>query len=355
MVPNLGTKRYSAETDSSETPPVEVIFGVSPAMAEVRRVIERAAVAGVPVLVTGESGTGKDLIAQMCHRFAARQAGNFVKVNCPAIPGTLLESELFGYERGAFTGAFTDKPGRVELANDGTLFLDEIADMDFNLQAKVLQLLQDGTYMRIGGRETRHTKVRLVCATNKDLKEEVREKTFREDLYYRIAVINVRTPALRERIEDLPVIADYFLRTYAAKYSTKATPVASGVMKQMMKYHWPGNIRELQNAIRRYVIIGTADSIISDLSAPAPPDISLDIEFDGKVSLRDVTQKALKELESKLIAKVLRANNWNRRKTAKALKISYRALLYKIQEAGLPSRSPNVKKASPTEIPPPEL
>jgi len=227
--------------------------------------------------------------------------------------------------------------------------------MDFNLQAKVLQLLQDGTYMRIGGRETRHTKVRLVCATNKDLKEEVREKTFREDLYYRIAVINVRTPALRERIEDLPVIADYFLRTYAAKYSTKATPVASSVMKQMMKYHWPGNIRELQNAIRRYVIIGTADSIISDLSAPAPPDISLDIEFDGKVSLRDVTQKALKELESKLIAKVLRANNWNRRKTAKALKISYRALLYKIQEAGLPSRSPNVKKASPTEIPPPEL
>src|SRR3569833_713592 len=240
MVPNLGTKRYSAEMDSSETPPVEVIFGVSPAKAEGRRVIERAAVAGVPVLVTGESGTGKDLIAQMCHRLAAKQAGNFVKVNCPAIPGTLLESELFGYERGAFTGAFTDKPGRVELANDGTLFLDEIADMDFNLQAKVLQLLQDGTYMRIGGRETRHTKVRLVYATNKEQKEEVREKTFREDLYYRIAVINVRTPSLRERIEDLPVIVDYFLRTYAEKYSTKGTPVPSSVMKQMMKYHWPG-------------------------------------------------------------------------------------------------------------------
>jgi two-component system response regulator AtoC len=350
MVPIQGTKRY-AENEGSEVPPIEVIFGVSSAMAEVRRVIERAASASVPVLVTGESGTGKDLIARMFHRFAAKQAGNFVKVNCPAIPGTLLESELFGYERGAFTGAFTDKPGRVEQAHEGTLFLDEISELDFDLQAKVLQLLQDGTYMRIGGRETRQTKVRLVCATNKDLREEVKEKTFREDLYYRIAVINVRTPPLRERVDDLPVIVDYFLRTYAEKYSSKVTSVPSVVMKQMMKYHWPGNIRELQNAIRRYVIIGTADSIISDLSAPAPADISLDVEFDGKISLREVTQKALKELEGKLIAKVLRANNWNRRKTAKVLKISYRALLYKIQEAGLPSRSPNGKKPETPESP----
>lgn len=339
------------ENEGSEIPPVEVVFGVSSAMAEVRRVIEKASSASVPVLVTGESGTGKDLIARMFHKFAPKQDGNFVKVNCPAIPGTLLESELFGYERGAFTGAFTDKPGRVEQAHDGTLFLDEISELDFNLQAKVLQLLQDGTFMRIGGRETRQTKVRLVCATNKDLREEVKEKTFREDLYYRIAVINVRTPPLRERLEDLPVIVDYFLRSYAEKYSSKVTSVPAAVMKQMMKYHWPGNIRELQNAIRRYVIIGTVDSIISDLSTPKPADISLDVEFDGKVSLRDVTQKALKELEGKLIAKVLRANNWNRRKTAKALKISYRALLYKIQEAGLPSRSPNGKKAEVTETP----
>jgi two-component system response regulator AtoC len=354
MPANLSVKKYS-DNETSEIPPVEVIFGVSPAMAEVRRVIERAASAGVPVLVTGESGTGKDLIARMFHRFALKQTGNFVKVNCPAIPGTLLESELFGYERGAFTGAFTDKPGRVEQANDGTLFLDEISELDLNLQAKVLQLLQDGTYMRIGGRETRQTKVRLVCATNKDLRDEVKEKLFREDLYYRIAVINVRTPPLRERVEDLPVIADYFLKSYCEKYSSKVNSIPSVVMKQMLKYHWPGNIRELQNAIRRYVIIGTPDSIISDLSAPAPADISLDVEFDGKVSLRDVTQKALKELEAKLIAKVLRANNWNRRKTAKVLKISYRALLYKIQEAGLPSRSPNVKKADVPTPPPSDL
>ncbi len=336
---DTGTTRSSVTATDVDVPPEEVIFGVSPAMAEVRKVIERAAGVNVPVLLNGESGTGKDLLAKMFHQYSAARNGNFVKVNCPAIPGNLLESELFGYERGAFTGAYAVKPGRVEQANSGTLFLDEISELDYDLQAKILQLLQDGTYMRIGGQEMRQTKVRLVCATNRDLHAEVSQGTFRQDLYYRIAVITVKTPALRERMADLPVITDYFIRTYSDKYNSKVKPLPAAVMNEMLRYHWPGNIRELQNLIRRYVILGTPDSILAELCAQPKDGISLDVEFDGQVSLRKVTRDAVRKLEAKLILKVLKANNWNRRKTAKALKISYRALLYKIREAGLPSRT----------------
>ncbi len=334
-----GVQRLQNVNIDSDFPPEEVIFGVSPAMAEIRRVIERAAGVNVPVLLNGESGTGKDLLAKLFHQYSAAHTGNFVKVNCPAIPGNLLESELFGYERGAFTGAFAVKPGRVEQASGGTLFLDEISELDYDLQAKILQLLQDGTYMRIGGQEMRQTKLRLVCATNRDLHTEIGQGTFRQDLYYRIAVITVHTPPLRERLADLPVIADYFVRTYSDRYNAKPKPLPASVMNEMLRYHWPGNIRELQNLIRRYVILGTADSILMELCAPPKDGISLDVEFDGQISLRKVTRDAVRKLEAKLILKVLKANNWNRRKTAKALKISYRALLYKIREAGLPSRS----------------
>jgi two-component system, NtrC family, response regulator AtoC len=336
---DTATQRAAGMNPDRDSPPEEVIFGVSPAMAEIRRVIQRAAMVNVPVLLTGESGTGKDLIANMFHQHSSVSSGSFVKVNCPAIPGNLLESELFGYERGAFTGAFAVKPGRVDQANGGTLFLDEISELDYDLQAKILQLLQDGTYMRIGGQEMRQTKLRLVCATNRDLHAEVAQGTFRQDLYYRIAVITVRTPPLRERIPDLPLIADYFLRIYSERYNTKTKPLPMAVMNEMLRYHWPGNIRELQNLIRRYVILGTPDSILMELCSPAKDGISLDVEFDGQVSLRKVTRDAVRKLEAKLILKVLKANNWNRRKTAKALKISYRALLYKIREAGLPSRT----------------
>lgn len=347
-----GTLRSPATPIDSETPPEEVIFGVSPAMAEVRRVIERAAGVNVPVLLNGESGTGKDLLAKMFHQFSVAKSGNFVKVNCPAIPGNLLESELFGYERGAFTGAYAVKPGRVEQANGGTLFLDEISELDYDLQAKILQLLQDGTYMRIGGQEMKQTKLRLICATNRDLHTEVSQGTFRQDLYYRIAVITVKTPALRERMADLPVITDYFIRTYSEKYNAKVKPLPAAVLNEMLRYHWPGNIRELQNLIRRYVILGTPDSILSELCAQPKDGISLDVEFDGQVSLRKVTREAVRKLEAKLILKVLKANNWNRRKTAKALKISYRALLYKIREAGLPSRSQQQRTPEESAIEP---
>jgi two-component system response regulator AtoC len=196
--------------------------------------------------------------------------------------------------------------------------------------------------MRIGGQEMRQTKLRLVCATNRDLHAEVAQGTFRQDLYYRIAVITVRTPPLRERIADLPVIADYFVQTYGERYNAKVKPLPVAVMNEMLRYHWPGNIRELQNLIRRYVILGTPDSILMELCVPPKDGISLDVEFDGQVSLRKVTREAVRKLEAKLILKVLKANNWNRRKTAKALKISYRALLYKIRDAGLPSRTQTV-------------
>lgn len=344
-------RRTPGLSDDSSLPPEEVIFGTSPAMAEVRQVVERAAGTNVPVLIVGESGTGKDVIAQMFHEQSAVKHGSFVRVNCPAIPGTLLESELFGYERGAFTGAYAVKAGLVEQANSGTLFLDEISEMHVELQPKVLHLLQDGSYMRIGGQEARHADVRLICASNRDLHAEIARGTFRQDLYYRIAVITVRVPSLRERAADLPIICDYLVSLYSEKYHAKFKPLSSSVMNQMARYRWPGNVRELQNLIRRYVILGTEDSIVSELCNPQQLDVTLDVDFDGDVPLHKVTREAVRKLEAKLILKVLRQHDWNRRKTAQALKISYRALLYKIRDAGLSLRA----QQRPVEevVPPP--
>jgi len=320
-----------------ELPPDQIIFGNSDIMQAVRSRLGKVAAANVPVLITGESGTGKDSIARLIHGLSPWKVGPYVKVNCPAIPGTLLESELFGYEKGAFTGAFGSKPGRVELAHRGTLFLDEISELDMSLQSKLLQLLQDGQFCRIGAQEDKKVEVRVVCATNRNLEAEIEAGTFRQDLYYRINVVNIRMPALRERRGDIENLAAYFLEYYNRKFNCKARPLSSETLAVLRKYHWPGNIRELENLIKRYVILGHEDVITSDLVAREPDYFNSEISLDGPISLKKMTRQCVRELERKVILKVLQHHHWNRKQAARTLGISYRALLYKIRDAGLPS------------------
>jgi two-component system response regulator AtoC len=326
-----------------EMPPETVIFGRSEAMRAVHDRLTKVASANVPVLIQGESGTGKDIIARMIHGLSPWKTGPYVKVNCPAIPGTLLESELFGYEKGAFTGAYGMKPGRVEMAHRGTLFLDEISELDSALQSKLLQLLQDGQFCRIGAQEDKKVEVRVVCATNRRLEEEIENGTFRQDLFYRINVVNVSLPPLRERRGDVPELANYFLEYYNRKYNCKARPLSSELMVVLQKYHWPGNIRELENLIKRYVILGNEEAITADLVTSEPQYVNHEINLEGPISLKKITRQAVRDLEKKVIFKVLQMHHWNRKQSARALGISYRALLYKIREAGLPpnrSRKP---------------
>jgi len=320
-----------------EFPPEAVIFGRTEVMQAVRQRLTKLAGANVPVLIQGESGTGKDIIARMIHASSPWSDGPWVKVNCPAIPGTLLESELFGYEKGAFTGAYGMKPGRVEMAHRGTLFLDEISELDLALQSKLLQLLQDGQFCRIGAQEDKKVEVRVVCATNRKLEQEIENGTFRADLFYRINVVNLYMPPLRERAADIPDLVSYFLEYHNRKYNCRAKPLSSELMAVLGKYHWPGNVRELENLIKRYVILGNEDVIASDLTPREHSFFDADIPVDGQISLKKLTRQAVRELERKVILKVLQTHHWNRKRAARALSISYRALLYKIRDAGLPS------------------
>jgi two-component system response regulator AtoC len=320
-----------------EIPPESIVFGRSDAMQALRSRLDRVASANVPVLIHGESGTGKDIIARMIHGLSPWKTGPFVKVNCPAIPGTLLESELFGYEKGAFTGAYGTKPGRVELAHRGTLFLDEISELDLALQSKLLQLLQDGQFCRIGAQEDKKVEVRVVCATNRVLEDEIENGTFRQDLFYRINVVNLAMPPLRERRADIEDLVVYFLEHYNRKYNCRAKALSNELMAVLQKYHWPGNIRELENLVKRYVILGSEEVISGDLVARQQDYFNPEINLDGPISLKKLTRQATRELERKVILKVLQANHWNRKQAARALSISYRALLYKIRDAGLPS------------------
>ena len=337
-MPASPTNSFSSLVQSlGEFPPEAVVFGKSEVMQALRARMDKVASANVPVLIHGESGTGKDIIARMIHALSPWKSGPFVKVNCPAIPGTLLESELFGYEKGAFTGAYGSKPGRVELAHRGTLFLDEISELDLALQSKLLQLLQDGQFCRIGAQEDKKVEVRVVCATNRQLEDEIESGTFRQDLYYRINVVNLHLPPLRERRGDVEGLAQYFLDYYNQKYNCRARALSAELIAALQKYHWPGNIRELENLIKRYVILGSEDVISSDLTARGEPEFfNADINLDGPISLKKLTRQATRELERKIILKVLQIHHWNRKQAARALSISYRALLYKIRDAGLP-------------------
>jgi len=309
-------------------------------MQAVRQKVLRAAGLNVPVLVLGESGTGKEVLARFIHERSPWRAGPFVKVNCPAIPGTLLESELFGFQKGAFTGAHASKPGRVELAQDGTLFLDEIAELDASLQAKLLHVLQDGHFTSIGDHEEKRVDARVICATNRKLQQEIESGGFRADLFYRINVISITLPPLRERRDDIPYLVEYLRQQFNRRYERDAQPVSREVLQLLQQRNWPGNVRELENCLQRYVILGSEEAF--HLERPEeekkPFSFSYELSEDGKIPLKRLAQQVTRRMERDLILKVLQENHWNRRKSAEVLKISYRALLYKVRQAGLPAK-----------------
>jgi two-component system response regulator AtoC len=321
-------------------PPENVIFGSTEVMRRVQNKLEKVANANVAVLIQGESGTGKEIIAKLIHHSSPWSKGPFVKVSCPAIPGTLIESELFGYERGAFTGAYGVKQGRVEMAHRGTLFMDEIGELELSLQAKLLQLLQDGQFCRIGANEDTKVEVRVICATNRDMEQEIASGAFRQDLFYRINVMNIHVPPLRERIQDIPLLVEYFLDRFNKQFNRQCKPVSHHLTQVLQRYHWPGNVRELENVMKRYVILGSEDAIQSELLSARGEDDGAEPQFaaDGSISLKKLTRQAVRKLERTIILQVLQTHHWNRKKAARALNISYRALLYKLKEAGIPSR-----------------
>src|SRR3984893_11683234 len=269
-----------------DLPPEDVIFGNSPAMGKLRQKLEKAAGANIAVLLRGQSGTGKEVFAKLIHSQSPWRKGPFVKVSCPAIPGTLIESELFGYEKGAFTGAYGVKPGRIELADRGTLFLDEIGEMDPSVQAKLLQLLQDGEFNRIGAAGDRRIDVRFVCATNRSLEREMKSGNFRQDLFYRINGLTIQLPRLRDRRDDVPILVDYFLRVHSRRLGRSALPVSERLLADLMQYSWPGNIRELENLIKSYVVFGSEEDLRSTMRDVHEDFFDPQIPSNGVVSLK---------------------------------------------------------------------
>ncbi|HKM81167.1 MAG TPA: sigma-54 dependent transcriptional regulator [Candidatus Acidoferrum sp.] len=321
-----------------QVPPDPVLFGRSAVMAGMRLRAEKICRTNVPILLCGEGGTGKEALARWIHANSEYASGEFVKVSCAAIPGTLLESELFGYEQGAFTGANVAKPGRVETAHRGTLFLDEIADLDLNLQSKLLQFLQDGTFSRIGDHSERHIDARVICATHKDLDQETEAGRFRQDLFYRIHGFRFKVPTLRERREDIPALAEFFRVHFEKQFGTKTEAFPPEMLEYLQNLNWPGNLRELSNGVARYVLIGPEAAIYQEHARKKNRAVRSAEGNGTPVTLKRLVKDAIRELERNVILEALRANQWNRRKTAQALKISYRALIYKIHDARLMTR-----------------
>jgi two-component system response regulator AtoC len=304
-------------------------------MLALRHQLEKVCRANISVLIQGGGGSGKEILARWIHQQSPWSAGPFVKVNFAAIPGNILESELFGYRAGAFTGAASDRKGRVEMAQGGTLFLDQITDLDPSFQAKLLQLLQDGRFTRLGDHEERRVEARVICASSWRLEDAVREGQFRQDLYYRLNVFEVILPALSERKEDIPGIAHYLLRKLNVRYQREASALDRSKLRHLQNMEWRGNIREMENWISRYVLLGE-ETLPGDAGvgkyfrSQAGPEVSQD-----SISLKSITRQARRAVSRDLIFDALQSNRWNRRKAAKDLKISYRTMLYQIRELGL--------------------
>ena len=340
------------------------IIGVSENIERVRELISHVADTGFNVVITGESGVGKEVVAQNLYQQSPRVGKPFVKINCAALPEGLLESELFGYEQGAFTGAGKKKRGKFELAHSGVLLLDEIGDMSLPLQAKLLHVLQGGTFAPLGSEKEVTSDTWVLAATNHELEEDIKQGQFREDLYYRLNIIKIKIDPLRDRPEDIPPLVDYYLNEYASQFNNKAVVKPDKrIMEKMMAYQWPGNVRELQNVLKRILVMGDWDGIISDLLRrnveasssvfnTGPVDSThiaksfLDFSGDDVEDLKELTLKKVKKkivdkVEREVISYVLGKVNWNRSKASNILEISYKTLLYKIQDLGI---EPPVKK-----------
>jgi two-component system response regulator AtoC len=293
--------------------------------------------ADIPLLILGESGTGKEILALYTHMMSARSQRIFLKVNCAAVPADLLESELFGYEQGAFTGAVKTKPGKFEMCTGGTIFLDEIGEMPAILQAKLLQVLQDGTFSRLGSRSPMKVDVRVIAATNINMKEAMANKTFREDLYYRLNGFTLSIPPLRERKEEIPVLAEYFMRKGAKRYSREALPFSQNLLHTLNEHSWPGNLRELENVVNRYLVLGDEKAIVDELAPTAAYQGAAGpvAEAPNGAGLKAMVKSLKGDAESLAIAQVLEGVGWNRKAAANDLQISYKALLYKIKQYDL--------------------
>jgi DNA-binding NtrC family response regulator len=306
-------------------------------MREIESQCALVARADIPVLILGESGTGKEVAAMLIHKNSARSQRCFLKVNCAAMPADLLESELFGYEQGAFTGAVKSKPGKFEICNEGTILLDEIGEMPPALQAKLLQVLQDGSFSRLGGRASVKVDVRVIAATNIDIKAAIAQKAFREDLYYRLNGFTLKMPSLRERTEEIPILAQHFMRKISTKYERGPLPISRALLQALSSYTWPGNLRELENTIKRYFVLGDEQAIIDELD-PLQSTAMFAITTEcmsGSGNLKRIVKNLKGNAEAAAIAQSLDVMGWNRRAAAQELQISYKALLYKIKEYNL--------------------
>ncbi|MEN6440218.1 MAG: sigma-54 dependent transcriptional regulator [Syntrophobacter sp.] len=304
----------------------ENIIGKSPGMQKVFELIRIVAETNATVLITGETGTGKEMVARAIHATSPRRYGPFIAVSCSALPETLLESELFGYEKGAFTGADRTKKGRFELAHGGTLFLDEIGEISMKTQVKLLRVLQERSFTRLGGTETIDVDVRLITATNQNLPRLVEVNTFRSDLYYRLNVVNIHVPPLRERKDDIPLLAEHFMEKFNVEFNKKFSRIERKAMEQMVSYHWPGNVRELENVIERAIVIDQGPEV----KAKYMPFCSPELPAPG-----DGGPKALQDVEKEHILRILDQNQWNISKAAKILDIDRTTLHKKIQKFGI--------------------
>ncbi len=324
----------------------------NPRMKEIREIIEQVADTDITVLIRGESGTGKEVVARTLFQLSSRRERPFVKVNCAALPSELLESELFGFEKGAFTGAQKRKLGKFEYANHGTIFLDEIGEMSPALQAKLLQVLQDGEFSRLGGESDIKVDTRVIAATNRNLEKAVQEGSFREDLFYRLNVVTVDLPPLRERRDAVPLLVDFFLHKYNEQYRKSLKALSPETMELLLRHSWPGNVRELENLVKRMVVLGSDQSVAQELAARVgtrrdeagggPFDLAaLGVDFNNGngVDLKAVSKRASQMAEKRVIERVLHQTRWNRKEAAERLQISYKALLYKMKEAGLSERN----------------
>ncbi|UCD88522.1 MAG: sigma-54-dependent Fis family transcriptional regulator [Desulfobacterales bacterium] len=332
--------------------------GISESIERIKELVAHVSDTGLNVVITGESGVGKEVVAQNLYHSSGRKDKPFVKVNCAALPEGLLESELFGFEKGAFTGADRKKRGKFELANEGVLFLDEIGDMSLNLQSKLLHVLQSGEFAPLGSEREMKTDAWVLAATNQELNEKVKNGLFREDLYYRLNIIKIYIPPLRKRPEDIPLLIDYFLEKYASQFGDKRLIKPDhAIMDRLISYQWPGNVRELQNILKSCLVVGNWEEVINELSfksemvsnsgfvATGTNEASIIddlLNFQGEnspnhaaFSLKKIKRKALDRIEKEIISHVLDQTGWNRTKATKILKISYKTLLYKISDLNI--------------------
>ena len=318
-------------------------IGNSPAINNIKDLLKVVADTALSVIIYGETGVGKEVIARELHRLSDRKNKRFVKVNCAALPSELLESELFGYEKGAFTGATRFKPGKFEIASDGVIFLDEIGDIPLPLQAKLLHVLQSGEFSRLGGQDVK-VNTWVITATNHDLAQDLNKGSFREDLYYRLNIIKIDVPPLRERREDIPLLVEYYAKRYWADLNIAEDPaIDSEMMGLFLQYDWPGNVRELSNTIKRFLVLGDRETILqqmfpetqSDSNESEPAEESTDTDFEDIIPLKLLKAKASDYIEKQVIAHALNITGGNKVRAAKILNISYKALFYKMKDLGL--------------------